>query len=60
MLQKLTATWDVFEEIQAKIEASESEEETRAIHEEERRLFETKYFEITTAFETLLEEKILK
>ncbi|XP_067208460.1 uncharacterized protein [Linepithema humile] len=56
-LQKLHTAWDEFNQVQSEIEAFEEEAEV-PIESDERPTFEEKYFTVTSAFETLIEEKL--
>ncbi|XP_011169783.2 uncharacterized protein LOC105202801 [Solenopsis invicta] len=57
-LHKFNETWDVFNGIQASIEDIECEADYSASHDEERRLFEERYFAITSKLESLIEAKV--
>ncbi|XP_029659435.1 uncharacterized protein LOC115233265 [Formica exsecta] len=56
-LQRFIGLWDNFNEAQSGIEAIESADEFEQIHQNERELFEARYFEITVDLETLIERK---
>jgi len=58
-LQKFTAAWLEFDGIQGSIEALKIGDQAEVNHEEERASFEGRYFAITIALETLIEEKLL-
>ncbi|XP_018404107.1 PREDICTED: uncharacterized protein LOC108780791 [Cyphomyrmex costatus] len=55
-LQKLNSIWNEFDQVQARIEKLITEEAAVAEENDERINFEEKYYAVTTAFETLIQE----
>ncbi|XP_012230739.1 uncharacterized protein [Linepithema humile] len=51
---KLRECWQIFEDVQSRIEMLEATEEHEVAHNEERRIFEDKYFEVDAKLEELI------
>lgn len=57
-LQKFSELWEIFDATQAGIEELEIEPDSVAHHEEERVLFEERYFSITSDLDMMIEGKL--